>query len=587
MGIGGSKPPGHTPQHSTGPISDTGSTKSSESGDNIRPTDVPNQIQKGQSQTPQTQLSDRGVTRTESVTPQVSEAARATKAYKDQHLAVHVLQLKQSFLESLPAMQTHLQTAAPPEKPLPFNIIYRENGKDISVVPPDPSLSPDKLKELRQKLSGQLQTVEHANNKPEVKAKLTTELKEAKANLKVLESELTRLKVDIPQPTYQPLMIPIDAKTWKAGPQPPQPQPEKPAPKGPGQFLFVPKGATSQDLQKELKQKLQEREEKQLETKPDDQEEPLISFDPPTPPTTPPPTTPPPVTPVTDKPPPAPPISDLLIQAQKNKRSPKASVWTDLPKGNHPQGYSDIYIKDKTPSPKGAIASLNAGTQTLGVGGGGNNGEFGRTLGASANTYQTLHDNIFDRFAALHTEGKKAGQDEGTILIQGDSLDQLAGGNSPVQATLAFKPRAGDKHKQAGAVFIDVFKEDQCPFGNKDNRAMLYVVPPKRTDYPTPEEFLKAVRMTARNVARAQNKYNQAASKDGSQLPQLPVLRACLFSGDIYRKLDNGDEDCTKEQVAAAIKAGFTEYQAELGDRNTIKEIQFPTGTNSFAPQAK
>ena len=400
---------------------------------------------------------------------------------------------------------------------------------------------PDKAKELLEGLKTQLKIIDsHYNAK--ATAELNKAFDEATAKLQAFASAIESEGGEIPETPRNPRIIYLDLKILTAAPTTTDPvtgqtsggkQPTKPD-SSKGHFELHPKpGANRQELPPVVPQK----------------------------------STPRPAPPLSKKPETGQTENKVTTEGEPEQKPFQAAKETYLP-GKGPDGHADIFLPPNQFDDNftdSNIASVNAGSVSLQVGEGGINGRFADEV-SQPDDFKAFHDAVLEQRAGRSGMGAVPGS--------------LVADKSPgLDACLVYIPKdAGDHHQ--GTVFLDVFKEN-FPADNPENRAMIYVVPPKGDSYPTDKAFLKAVRDTAGRLYMVQNKYNLLVEKKiRPDLQPLPVLRTCAFSSDLYR-----DGKASEAEVAAAIKSGFAAAQKQLeqsGTPNTIREIQYEDGAKKL-----
>ncbi|PJE80597.1 hypothetical protein CI610_00419 [invertebrate metagenome] len=213
--------------------------------------------------------------------------------------------------------------------------------------------------------------------------------------------------------------------------------------------------------------------------------------------------------------------------------------------------YSEIYANKYSVSKN--MASVNAGDQGLYVGGGTINLQFERDLATAQR-------------GLLHREYRRYHQSQ----INRKQLRTIIHDDNPSirwlqSSTTYYDELCPGTQNATGTVFIDVFNDNSCPHGNRYNRAMVYVVPPKGTFYKNLQDFLKAVEQTAENIVIVLNAHNQ-------HRPYLaiPTLRVCGFSAGQFLM-----PGVSASNVHNAINSGLVRG---LSNSSTIEEIQFPYG---------
>lgn len=204
------------------------------------------------------------------------------------------------------------------------------------------------------------------------------------------------------------------------------------------------------------------------------------------------------------------------------------------------------------------LASVNAGNSDgLWVGGGGLNKAFGELLSADDTGQHTA------QYGPLH-KALIAKAD-----ASGEVFDSYPAGN-PVSfcyaRTIKVTSAAG---WYDGVCFLDVFGSAVVPHGNVKNAAMLYVAPPKDTNYADADAFLKAIGETAEHIVATVAAYNTNVAAQ-HQLPAIEALRMCLYSSGIYNRKLN----VSRHRIARAIYAGLC-TALQQGDSG-LQEIQLP-----------
>lgn len=177
------------------------------------------------------------------------------------------------------------------------------------------------------------------------------------------------------------------------------------------------------------------------------------------------------------------------------------------------------------------LLSVNAGTSNTGcefaVGLGGINGSFATALhnaGQDETLYQNLHKNLY----------LKSG-------ITDSAFEDSFRPADPVQFLLVQKPKTSSLQPKPGitpfydgTAFVDIFRDKEFPNGMPVNYGMLYLMPPKRSNYSNDADFLTAVEVASETIVAAVESYNAMIVNDGLKLNKIEVIRMCLFSGAIY-----------------------------------------------------
>ncbi len=116
-------------------------------------------------------------------------------------------------------------------------------------------------------------------------------------------------------------------------------------------------------------------------------------------------------------------------------------------------------------------------------------------------------------------------------------------------------------------VFIHEFKDGFYPLGNTSNKFMVYVVPPKGTEYSIPGLFLKAVHEVSYNMMELIDKHDFSK--------KMETLRICLFSAGLYTPTN-----VRYVEVAASIIKGILQYINMYG--TSVKTIEFAHAGGNF-----
>ena len=224
--------------------------------------------------------------------------------------------------------------------------------------------------------------------------------------------------------------------------------------------------------------------------------------------------------------------------------------------------FTDLYNAEA--SGQGNLASVNAGDTGFYLGGGTINGEFGKLLTGSDKPSGNAYADYHRKTLALQEDSR------------GFKVPDLTSG--PAMPGVPYSiGLEGNGAKGEGSAFVHLFSDDNCPHGNLENRAMVYIVPPRGNDkeYTTDAAFLKAVQETAKNSLMVTHEYNLRAQ--GTDRPQLDVLRMCRFSSGHYARkgLDGA-------RVAMAIQQGLMEASGDIqkrGEPVLVETIEFADGS--------
>ncbi|WP_281648727.1 hypothetical protein [Parendozoicomonas sp. Alg238-R29] len=225
---------------------------------------------------------------------------------------------------------------------------------------------------------------------------------------------------------------------------------------------------------------------------------------------------------------------------------------------------------DEAPSGQGNIVSVNAGDKGLYLGGGTINALFGQILEKSSdpqkNGYADYHRDILD----LDGDG------QGFCVPDLSSKQVIPGVNYSIGLP-------GEGGGVEGSAFVHVFDDSYCPYGNPENRAMAYIVPPLGNDpkFGSDADFLLAVRNTAKRTMLLVQEYNLRAKAAGN-MPPLDVLRMCRFSSGAYARLGDDGKTLDGKIVAAAIHGGLEEACKEIeqkGQAVFVNTVQYEDGS--------
>ncbi|GFS25063.1 hypothetical protein ElyMa_001678400 [Elysia marginata] len=66
---------------------------------------------------------------------------------------------------------------------------------------------------------------------------------------------------------------------------------------------------------------------------------------------------------------------------------------------------------------------------------------------------------------------------------------------------------------------VAVYEYNEHPYGNTASQAMVYVFPPRRSDYTTDKAFLIAVEQTATHLITVYNHYAGQKRNNGEAVP--------------------------------------------------------------------
>ena len=218
------------------------------------------------------------------------------------------------------------------------------------------------------------------------------------------------------------------------------------------------------------------------------------------------------------------------------------------------------------------MGSVNSGNESLNIGGTGINETFKKEINptnssALNSAFQKMHQNLLKLTP------------KGSISFN-DVTDQHPETNTHFSTTfhrnLSKKPNSYE-----GTVFIDVWdtnkeeKKLKGPHKNKNNRAMIYIVPPKIENYETPDDFLDAVERTATGIIFAVNKHNVKMREKLRHMDLIPTVRMCEFSTDSISDKGKVHPQWVFESIQKGISVGLA-YNSYSETGNTIKEIQIP-----------
>ena len=175
------------------------------------------------------------------------------------------------------------------------------------------------------------------------------------------------------------------------------------------------------------------------------------------------------------------------------------------------------------------MASANAGDTGLYVGGGGINKQFGIEVKGVG-------------FTAFHK-----------ALIASDKRPTKP---DSVEHYHHVAPPNGFKSTQ-GHIIISGFKDEECPHKNTTNRAMVYIVPPKRSSFNSHEKFYAAVQEVSKNTIKAISEYNAGVLDENKKIK---TFRPVAFSSNDPSYKGDADPKTVKQRILAGIQAGLFEY---------------------------
>ncbi len=446
--------------------------------------------------------------------PQLNPTVQLTEQFQQQAALAVVESTKVEFLDSIPDLKKLLTDPSFKLDSFPFDILYiNESGKPVSVLA-GLNGHPD-AEAIKKSLLGKLENIQKGNTEESVQA-LRAGKEAALQNFVRVRNEFSKLSLPLPRINLPPIQLFIDDAIFAAKPMK-QSEPPKPQTKGKIEphFVLTPKKPT-----------LSMNEPASL---------PPISFQP------------------------RPPTAPIKKLVTSGKAAPIELTITEIP-AEKDKIHASIFPTNeevKVGKIQGSVASVNAGTSDLSIGGAGINAAFKNKVSRN-DEYKALHNKLME-FAKTKTEP--------VVELSEEALD-----GTPLQAMYAFFPRIQGKKYTGdgmGAVFVDVFK-DTPPNGCEANKAMVYVYPPEGKAYNTKEEFLAAVTKTAFDIPSTVNNYNHLAVKRG-HLPKLETLRMSAISSGLYRH-----KDCDPAEVEEAVRKGILLYQTSAADQNLIKEIQLP-----------
>ena len=218
------------------------------------------------------------------------------------------------------------------------------------------------------------------------------------------------------------------------------------------------------------------------------------------------------------------------------------------------------------------MGSVNSGNESLNIGGTGINETFKQEINptnssALNSAFQKMHQNLLKLTP------------KGSISFN-DVTDKHPETNTHFSTTfhrnLSKKPNSYE-----GSVFIDVWDTNKeanklkGPHKNKNNRAMIYIVPPKIENYATPYEFLDAVERTATGIIFAVHKHNVKMREKKRYIDEIPTVRMCEFSTGSIVDNSKVHPEWVFESIQRGISVGL-DYTGNSETGNTINEIQIP-----------
>eukprot|EP01071_Lankesteria_metandrocarpae_P015170 Lankesteria_metandrocarpae@DN9397_c0_g1_i1.p1 len=270
----------------------------------------------------------------------------------------------------------------------------------------------------------------------------------------------------------------------------------------------------------------------------------------------------------------------LILKKHKNFKgsriTPASITWCPLGDTPHTPTFVDMGLAD-------IFASLVSGNASLGFDGDGQLASVGELLCSEASGTHTISS-----YASAHrtvlTDAWKAYED--LLASENPSapmrLRELSGEDlqsSDIRATFC-RPCTTISDMPSGspigATFIDVFAENKFPYLRLKNSALIYVVSPSAADFKTKDEFLNAVKETAKNMMTAVCDFNGMVRREEHTvggLRRLVNVRIALFSGGSVRH-----SDVSKLDVARNIIAGFeSEFHYGISPR-----LEFAYDEDSF-----
>ena len=450
--------------------------------------------------------------------PQLNPVAKLTQEYQKKAELAAVESSKVEFLEKIPDLKELLNNPGTNPDSFPFDILFIDSsGKQISVL--TELDGHPKADAIRQGLLRKLANIEQSVSTEKLQEMKTTR-DAALHSFQTTRQSFSELNMPPPALNLPPLKLIIDGAIFTGGPSRVQ-QPQSPAARASQApfFAMVPKKPFN----------------------------PPIASEPPKSPTQ-------PAIPELQ------PVATPVVEPKPSVKTPVELKLVEIPAANG-STFAPIFATNDDISERkssGSIASVNSGTENLSLIGGGINQAF----------RESIHDH--DKYQALHNSALEELKKSDSPFFYFDDNDLQ---DSPLQAMLAFVPKDKDStepsHKDGmGAVFIDVFR-DNPPNGCEQNKAMIYVYPPKGDKFESKEAFLNAVAKTAEDILATANNYNKQAENDG-KLPKLETVRMAAISSGLYCR-----SDCKEEEVQKAVKRGIEAYQNKVKD-NSIKEIQLP-----------
>ena len=198
-------------------------------------------------------------------------------------------------------------------------------------------------------------------------------------------------------------------------------------------------------------------------------------------------------------------------------------------------------------------AIVNAGALDGHIGGGGLNRVFASVapFARSSRRQRQFKQDLNERLAAQGFGGSH-------IRVYDLSTQDLG-----MKSVTLYRANANN---HVGSVAVYEYAEPPC--GNAANQAMVYVFPPRRSDYKTDDDFLAAVEQTASSMITVYNHYASQKRDNRETVPELHIhaFSAGRYSGSVPADL------VTK----AILKGVYTKCQ-ELHQKGTlgIPKMQF------------
>ena len=126
-----------------------------------------------------------------------------------------------------------------------------------------------------------------------------------------------------------------------------------------------------------------------------------------------------------------------------------------------------------------------------------------------------------------------------------------------------------------GHIIISGFKDEDCPHGNTANRAMVYIVPPKRSSFNSHQEFYDAVQQVSKNTIKAISKYNAGVPDEN----KIKTFRPVAFSSNSKHYVGTANPQTVKQHILDGIQAGLSEYKS-----SGITKIELPNAFDGVRP---